>query len=374
MLYYFPLEPYKERYTVQLSAPITGWLESRWIEAGIEYHRVEGLSLNSEIKTGSVLDACGRGYWAQSQIMSFLELLNNGVIEENDVLYFDDFWHPGIESIKYAFEQVYSSTVKFPKMYALLHAQSVDKYDFTFVMKDWMRHFEKGIGSCLNGIFVTSDILKELVVAANIAPLLRVHNTGLPYNSNEVYTHFPPNLPKRNRLRVIYTSRWDWEKNPTFFLDVARWLKEQSKDFEFVVTTSAKKIRSNNVYLLEKLRQAVNDGIVTLLEGLTKEQYYIELLKSGVQFNCAYQDWVSWTLLEATTCGCTPVYPRFRSFPECFPSSLSDFLYTPNNVEEAAYKVIKAANFPACASELEQVFRPFDNSWKEMAKIMGVLK
>ena len=76
---YFPLEPYKERYTVQLSAEEGGWMTSRWAESGIFYDYINGESLgDSTITTGSVLDSNGRGYWACSQIMNFLKRYSEG--------------------------------------------------------------------------------------------------------------------------------------------------------------------------------------------------------------------------------------------------------------------------------------------------------
>ena len=53
-----------------------------------------------------------------------------------------------------------------------------------------------------------------------------------------------------------------------------------------------------------------------LLSGLTKEQYYQELNDCRVQFNSALQDYVSWTVIEATAFGADIVYPNFSSFPE----------------------------------------------------------
>ena len=56
---YFPLEPYKERYTVQLDAKEGGWFTHRWRENNIPFTYIEGKSLRDDksIKTGSVLDA-----------------------------------------------------------------------------------------------------------------------------------------------------------------------------------------------------------------------------------------------------------------------------------------------------------------------------
>ena len=54
-------------------------------------------------------------------------------------------------------------------------------------------------------------------------------------------------------------------------------------------------------------------------ENLTKEQYYQILCQSSIQFNSALQDWVSFTVIEATMFGCDIVYPDFRSFKEFVP-------------------------------------------------------
>ena len=142
---YFPLEPYKERYTVQLSAEEGGWLTNRWRSEGIPFTYIHGKSLNNDkqIKHGSVLDSNARGVWACSQIANFLTRYERGEFDHNNsVIYFDDFWHPGIEALAYTFH----ITGKRIPMFAMLHAQSVDIFDFTYPMRKWMRHFEKGIG------------------------------------------------------------------------------------------------------------------------------------------------------------------------------------------------------------------------------------
>jgi hypothetical protein len=77
-----PLESYKERYTCQLSAPKTGWLERNWLKEGINYVRVEGDSNlgSSTIADGTVLDATNRGMWSCSQIQNLLNHLKAGHI------------------------------------------------------------------------------------------------------------------------------------------------------------------------------------------------------------------------------------------------------------------------------------------------------
>ena len=99
-LYYLPLEPYVERYTFFMSA-VNGWAEDHFQKNGIDYVRIDGDALGTTIKNGVVLDACGRSYFAMSQIMKVVKLINDGIIQDDDVIYVEDFWHPGIESLFY---------------------------------------------------------------------------------------------------------------------------------------------------------------------------------------------------------------------------------------------------------------------------------
>ena len=361
---YFPLEPYKERYTVQLSAEDGGWLTNRWRENNIPFTYIAGKSLSDDasIKTGSVLDANGRGYWATTQIAEFLKRYERGDFDHNNsVIYMDDFWTPGIEALTYAFEL----TGKPIPMFAMLHAQSVDIFDFAYPMRKWMRHFEKGIGTILEGIFVTSSCLKDLCLEAGVGNHDNLFIAGLPYNSLMVtLQYFPEILPEKKR-QVVFSSRLDWEKNPLFFLQVAAKVKEIDPSVHFVFTTSASEIRSNDPGI-QAIFESAGGNFVEFRVNQTKDQYYYTLLESQVQFNCAYQDFVSWTLLEALTCHCNPVYPFFRSFPEVLPATR---MYTPENVLDAARLVLDSLT--VFDMSLIDIVIDFDRSWKRMYDFMN---
>lgn len=366
-LWYMPLESYKERYTCQLSAPKTGWLERNWLKEGINYVRVEGDSNlgSSIIADGTVLDATNRGMWSCSQIQNLLNHLKAGHITSDDVIYFDDFWTPGISALPYAFHL----TGIFPRMYAMLHAQSIDKFDFTYPMRYWMRDFEKGIGKILSGIFVTSTCLKDLCIYNDIGQDDTVYLTGLPYNSEEVQEHFPLKIPEKKQNQVIYSSRWDKEKDPNFFMDVIEASMEHQLGINFVVTTSSQDLRSNETRLLDRFYQLLVDypNQIELRENQSKEEYYYNLLESKVQMNTADQDFVSWTLLEATTCGCRPLYPNFLSFPEALQNQYK-FMYEKNDVRSAIIALKKAITEPI--DDYRHIYEPFDLSWKRMLSIM----
>ena len=388
-LFYIPLESYAARYTLQWSAPVTGWLERNWVKAGIQYHRVDPGFTPREIKHGSVVDGVGRSLYCFDQIRMLLDLAEAGQITDNDVIYFDDFWTPGLEALPYAFHLM---GIK-PKMYAFLHAQSVDEFDFTHPMRGWMRHFEQGIAAALDGIFVCGPCLQDLVVFGGIAPREKVHVTGHPFNSEEVMERMPVDYaqfvkgvllneePAREN-KVIFSSRWDSEKNPKFFLAVAdRVLNEYPElDAKFVVCTSAAKLRSNdrmNVEALYNSMEAYPDNII-LKQGLTKEQYYEELCTAKVQMNTADQDFVAITLLEASVAGTYPIYPYFRSFPETFDRQ-PGFMYTRLDEDEAAMMVGDVLSrddlwtAPAIRSR-QWLHTRFDTSWVRQLVIMGLLE
>jgi hypothetical protein len=383
-LFYLPLEPYKERYTWQWSAPTTGWLERQWIRHGIDYLRVDGTQQEAprEIKSGCVLDAVGRSSFCFSQISRLLSLAEQGKITSSDCVLLDDFWTPGFSALPYAFSLLGIR----PRIYAFLHAQSVDEFDFTYPMRQWMRHFEKGIGEYLTGIFVCSPTLKDLICWGGISTAEKVHVVGHPFCSEEVLERMPrrwveflasgDGYPRKHQ--VVWASRWDREKNPLFFLEVVRQVVHRDSSVKFVVCTGAKKIRSNDSECLRGLYSALVDlpGNLELREDLSKEQYYEILCGSKIQFNCASQDFNPITLQEASVAGCFPVYPYFRSFPTCL-RRRQQFFYDHLDVDSAVNKIMCTLCRPTLweRSEIQErawIHQQFDSSWQRMLKVMGL--
>jgi len=372
MMYYCPLESHKERYTMQWSAPKTGWLERNWIKLNISYKRIEGKSTGEAIKTGQVLDAIGRSIWAFSQIEQLLILLEEGIIKNSDSIYFDDFWHPGIEALPYAFHLFNIH----PSMFAFCHAQSVDEFDFTYPMRHWMRHFEKGIAAALTGIFVNSVCLKDLLYLGGVCEREKIHIIGHIFSSEEVRERMPEGTIIERENKIIFSSRWDVEKNPGFFMKVAVEVIKQRPKAEFVICTSFNRLKSNNQMLIDGLKRLIAEypNNIILKEGLTKEEYYNELCRAKIQMNTANQDFISICLLEASVAGCYPIYPYFRSFPEAFNYDMS-FMYEHLNLQSAVNKVISILDRDDLWTEEEIDKRAWihlrhDDSWKNMLKVI----
>jgi glycosyltransferase involved in cell wall biosynthesis len=295
-------------------------------------------------------------------------MAQKGQVKDNDVIYFDDFWTPGVEALAYAFHML---GIK-PRMYAQCWAQSVDEYDFTYGMRDWIRPFERGIGQVLSGIFVCSSILKDLLVQGGVASADKIFVTGLPYASDEVATRLP--LQPLPRLKqVAYSSRFDSEKNPHFYMDVVERVIASRPEARFVICTGSAVLRSNDDSAVPRLMQlaALHPDNVIIREGLTKEQYYEELSQSRIQFNTADQDFVSWTLLEAAQCGCYPIYPQFRSFPEALRGQPA-FMYRPKSVVSASNAIISVLDSDGSLWDAEAIasrdwiYRTHDYAWRRM--------
>lgn len=372
MLWYVPLEPYEQRYTAQLSAANDGWLERNWITHGVEYRRVEGRSYRKTIKHGSVLDAVGRSIWAMSQIEELLKLADNHKISSDDVIYFDDLWHPGLEALRYSFDLM---NIR-PRMYSYLWAQSFDQYDFTAKMRHWIRPFEIGNFELFDGVFVANSLLKA-IIEDTLEDKLPIHVVGLPFDIQEVNSRMPMPAPARYN-RVVFSSRWDGEKQPDEFLRIMDRVLPQEPGTQFVICTGASNLTSNSPTLIKMLEYYLDKYPNNLFvqQGLTKEAYYEILASSKVQVNTALQDWVSFTLLEASVAGCWPVYPNRRSFPETLRQK-EMFLY--NDLDQAAAMIVAALRSetifrPEVIKQRAWIHERFDLTWARMLVHMGLIK
>jgi glycosyltransferase involved in cell wall biosynthesis len=326
-LFYFGLEPLKARYTYQLSKE---WMPATFEPYAneLEFIDVEGeFDPDQQIKIGAVLDAVGRGKFAMSQCANFLDMLNRDEVNDGDIIFLQDYWHPGIESILYAID-LYGIDLK---IYSMLHAQSVDEYDFTYPMRNWMRGFELGLDKRMTGIFIGSTVHKEQLREVGFtAP---IHVVSLPIHKEATLAKLPEYDSLDKQDVIVYSSRLDKEKNPFFMMEVAKEFLKQKPDFEWHVTTSGKEFRSMLPGVIDALNKlAKEEPRFKLLNGLTKEEYYTELATCRIQFNSALQDYVSWTVIEATAFGADIVYPNFRSFPEFIDS---DRMYKPFDVQSA---------------------------------------
>jgi len=377
MLLYAPLERYRARYTELLSKPVTGWMERNWREVDLVYSRLQDDVLGptgepDRMRMGFVLDARKRFGQCSSQIEHLLKLIEDELVDDDDVIYFEDFWTPGIEQVFYALDL----KGLHPKMFAFCWAQSCDRYDFTARMGKWIKNFEAGIATGLTGIFFAHPLLRD-IFSCEYGHRDKLHVVGLPFDSRDVFGRMPtgPSHEWKREDQVVFSSRWDTEKNPDFFLEVANNYWKRGAAVKFIVCTGHDEIRSNNPELLKDLRIAEKSGIVRVYRGLTKEEYYHHLAHSKIQFNCADQDWVSFTLLESGVAGCYPVYPNYRSFPDTFLHH-KEFMYDHKSAPAACDMIdrVLEGNYWTQSEIFARswIYFRFNFTWLRMLKAMGI--
>ena len=343
-LYYMGLEPYKARYTLQLQ----DWNESVFKQRGIDYVIVPGETLSNDqaIVTGQVLDAHGRTYYGMSQLMNLVKMMKSGKVNAGDVVYFEDMFQPGIESLPYIMKQI--PITSRPKIYVRCLAQSIDPDDFVHVwgMSNFMGHYEKMVDSFVTGVLATNEeMVMHMKIAGWKAPLYNI--SGLAFGKEEVRSRVESIKPFGDRKhRVVFSARWDQEKQPDFYMDLIEAWHERhpNSGVEFCVCSGGK-LKSNSESYMNRTMHMVNIGQLKVYEDLEKNDYYNIVNDSRVVFNCALQDWVSNTVSEADALGCNVLYPAYRSFPETFANDYTR-LYIPWSIEDALDKLEKLLKKP----------------------------
>ena len=367
-LYYMGLEPYKARYTLQLQ----DWNETVFKRRGIDYVIVPGETLSNDqaIVTGQVLDAHGRTYFGMSQLMNLIKMMKAGEVTNEDVVYFEDMFQPGIESLPYIMDQIDPSLR--PRIFVRCLAQSIDPDDFVHVwgMAKWMGHYEKMVDSFVSGVLATNEeMVAHMKIAGWTAPIYNI--SGLAFGKAEVQSRIVGDIiPFDERLpRVVFAARTDQEKQPDFFMDlIDQWnLELPHSKVEFAVLSGGP-LRGNDPKAINRMRRMEQDGTIKIYDNLEKNDYYAILNNSRVLFNCALQDWVSNTVSEADALGCNVLYPAYRSFPETFANDF-ERLYVPWSIPDAMNKL-----YSLLAQPHENIGRISDHTDKTVDRICDILE
>ena len=370
-LYYMGLEPYKARYTLQLQE----WNTRVFDKRGLDYVVVPGETLSNDqaIVTGQVLDAHGRSYFSMSQLMNLVKLMKAGEVTSDDVIYFEDMFQPGFESLPYILNQVPVSHR--PKIFVRCLAQSIDPDDFVHVwgMSTWMGLYEQMVCEAVNqsggAVLATNEeMVMNMKIAGWEAPIYNI--SGLAFGKSEVQERVGTIKPFGERKhRVVFSARWDQEKQPDFYMDVidAWHSRHPGSGVEFAICSGAK-LKSNNDSYMQRTRDMQAAGKLTIHEDLNKNDYYNIVNDSRIVFNCALQDWVSNTVSEADALGCNVLYPAYRSFPETF-SNDHERLYVPWSIEDALDKMEKLLKKPS-----EQMGKISDYNDGTIDRIVDILE
>ena len=339
-LFYCGLESYEARYTLQL----TEWNRRVFDRRGLDVVYVPGTTIDNSqsISVGQVLDAHGRSYFSMSQMMNLVQMMKNGEVTSDDVIYFEDMFQPGIESLPYIMDQIPADMR--PRVFVRCLAQAIDPDDFVHVwgMAQWMSTYEKMVNHFVSGVLATNEeMVAHMRIAGWTAPIYNI--SGLAFGKEEVLERVDGVVRpfEKRTMRVGFAARWDQEKQPGFFMDMIEAYLDRPPaarhEVRFAIFSGGP-LRSNNPEYVSRARTMAAQGKLDIHENLGKNEYYRLLNDTRVLFNCALQDWVSNTVSEGDTLGCNVLYPAYRSFPETFADD-PNRLYVPWSIDDAYHKL-----------------------------------
>lgn len=343
-LFIMGLERYNARYTLQLA----NWCETTLQRRGVDYRFVDGAALDSSeaIVTGQVLDAHGRSYYSLTQMAELVKLMRTGQVNDEDVIFFEDMFTPGIESLPYIMDQIPSRMR--PRVFVRCLAQTIDPDDFVHVwnMSKWMSLYERMCNEFVTVLASNEEMVAHMKVAGWTAPVYNI--SGLTFGKSEVQGRIGGAgaiKPFEDRtMRVSFASRFDQEKQPEFFMDLIEKVKHENPQVVFSLLSGGP-LRSNAKASLMRARMLQAQGLLEIHENLPKNTYYQLLNDTRVLFNCALQDWVSNTASEADALGSNLLFPAYRSFPEAFANDHTR-LYVPWSQEDAVTKLYQLLQSP----------------------------
>lgn len=352
-LIYVPLEPYAARYTEYTSGP-GGMYETAFREAGVKFTALRPETpATASISGTAVVNPLSRMEYSFAQMRMLGDILASGTVGAETAIFFEDFWTFGMEAVPYLLASYRGDKSK-PSIYSFCHAQTVDPYDFTRPWRQWMRPFELAWINAHDKVFCAAPemidmwrgeegtVADRFVAVGHAWKKIVLDRTLLADTS-------PVSISQRHG--VVFASRIAPEKNPEFFMKVAA--RFPSVPF-YVVTAVQEDALSPYQISVLGTRRPTN---VTVLYGASKRQYYQQLRDAKVLLNCSHQDFISYVLLDALACGCTPLFPNHMTFPAALNRSAS-FLYgTPSakNDEDARYVAFDTATFTDCVEKLHEL-------------------
>ena len=163
--------------------------------------------------------------------MNLVQMMRNGEVTNEDVIYFEDMFQPGIESLPYILDQVPES--QRPRIFVRCLAQAIDPDDFVHVwgMAGWMSTYEKMVNQIPNihVLATNEEMVAHMRIAGWTAPIYNI--SGLAFGKEEVLERIGgvDNVCDFDvrPYRVGFAARFDQEKQPDFYMDLIEMWHEQ---------------------------------------------------------------------------------------------------------------------------------------------------
>ena len=275
-----PIESLEERYSAQWAE----WFPREFHNLGVDFTTVEGESLSDKIEVGSFLDVYSTNFYKAKQLCSLIKYIRNGEIKDGDILFINDLWFPGLESLQY----IRQGAKKKFKIAGIFHAGTYDSYDFLSRqgMCFWGEPLENSWLSFIDVIFVATEYHKGLLVNNRKVDEKKIYVTGLP-----IYFDDYPKFKGEKQDIVVFPHRLDLEKCPMTFDSVKEVMASLNNGWQFI-----------------KSKEVVN----------SKKEYFELLSRSKIAVSFALQETWGIAQQEAVIYGNIPLVPDRLSYSEMY--------------------------------------------------------
>lgn len=308
-VYYIPIEPLKERYTEQWYNYFPSLLKEA---SGKDVVVIDGESLVDHVSVGTFLDINSTLHYKASQLQKISRLFHNKAIKNGDVFFVADLEFWGIESIKYLADL---QNIKVT-LIGIMHAGSYTKEDYMEKCARYGQHFERGWFEACDYVIFGSDYHRQQVSKLRSVFIEPTKHLVIP---NPIFPEAYKGVPipfLRKKRQIIISNRFDYEKRPNESLQFCQVIKARHPSVEIIVTTSRPKFTSNQAWLVEYARLLEAQGVITIYENLSKDEYHELLNESQVMLSNSIEENFGYCVAEALVYGVAPVVFNGLSHPE----------------------------------------------------------
>lgn len=322
MLYFLPIEPIEERYSIQW----LDWFTTALKDSGQDYSIINPPSLKTNLgqNEGEVLSIYNTNYYKSKQLCDLMELFNEHKITSKDTIFLMDAWNPVLEQLEYVRK---ISGIKF-KICGMLHAGCWDAADFLnrYDFQDSGIHYaEKAWLNILDEIYVASEFHKNLISAFHhdisrtfydkiktVNFPLKMEMIDLEEKTNKIENA----LKNKEEIKIVFPHRLDKEKNPILF--------DQLRMYIDLINEHLSIEERHNLSLIKSKEVCSN-----------KDEYYNLLKDSAISISFASQETFGIAMLESVINGCIPIVPSHLCYNEMYPSMMQYSFHNLRNSQES---------------------------------------
>jgi glycosyltransferase involved in cell wall biosynthesis len=167
---------------------------------------------------------------------------------------------------------------------------------------------------------------------------------------------------KAEKPVILWTHRWEYDKNPDGFFRVLKTLADQGFDFDLIVLG---KEYPKVPPIFKQAKAWFSDRIRHWGYAESLEQYHQLLSEATLRPVTSNQDFFGLSVIEGIAAGCVPLLPNRLAYPEHIPEELQDqFLYS--GEDALTTKLAQWLQNPPDASQLQKILvNRYD--WSTMA-------